>query len=212
MQHEAPPPHAGEHAAPSLLAHPAVLLAMWPSQSTDDRRALRLCSASMRDAVDAQAGRVEQGALSPCVLCPATCTRLHDVHTATLRSMDCLRRMLLVGPAGTAFPHLQSLRLHLVRTPSLTQRTAPYACAPDLGSVRLLHVVSVHVPHERPAAMRHAWALPCATAWVGRVLPPTTTAAADPNALHAATGRRVLRSEAPQTTRPSPAPLAVSPT
>jgi hypothetical protein len=83
---------------------------------TDDRRALRLYCSTMRDAVDAQAGCVEQGQgeSSPCVLCPATCARLHGVHTATLRSMDCLRRMLQVGPAGAVFPRLQSLRLHLV--------------------------------------------------------------------------------------------------
>jgi hypothetical protein len=69
----------------------------------------------MRDAVDAQAGCVEQGlGESSPVLCPATCARLHGVHTATVRSMDCLRRMLLVGPAGAVFPRLQSLRLHLV--------------------------------------------------------------------------------------------------
>ncbi|KAG1667430.1 hypothetical protein FOA52_004847 [Chlamydomonas sp. UWO 241] len=44
------------------------------------------------------------------VLCPATCARLHNVHTLTLGSMVCLRRMLLVahGPAaGGFFPRLQ---------------------------------------------------------------------------------------------------------
>jgi hypothetical protein len=117
MQHEDPPP-LGEHAPNSNpLDHSAVLLALWPwpSLCTDDRRALRLCCSTMRDAVDAQAGRVEQGqGESSPVLCPATCARLHSVHTATIRSMDCLRRMLLVAPAGAVFPRLQSLRLHLV--------------------------------------------------------------------------------------------------
>jgi hypothetical protein len=68
-------------------------------------------------------------------------------------------------------------------------------CVPGLGSVRLLHAVCRAWPHGR---------LPCA--WVGRV--PPTTAAAQRNAPHAATERRVLqRSRAQQTTRPSPAQL-----
>jgi hypothetical protein len=135
MQHEDLPP-PGEHAPlATLLDHSAVLLALWPSLCTDDRRALRLCCSTMRDAVDATAGCVEQGEAelsSPCVLCPATCARLHGVHTATLRSMDCLRRMLLVGPAGAVFPHLQSLRLHLVGHERKTH--TPHACAPCMHS------------------------------------------------------------------------------
>jgi hypothetical protein len=117
MQHEASPP-PGEN-APSPLEHSAVLLALWPSLRTDDRRALRLCCSTMRDAADATAGRVElkKGVSSP-ALCPATCVRLHSVHTLVLRSMACLRRMLLVapahGPGGAVFPRLQCLRLRLV--------------------------------------------------------------------------------------------------
>jgi hypothetical protein len=133
MQHEAPAPPPGEHAPPSPLEHSAVLLALWPSLCTDDRRALRLCSSTMRDAVDATAGCVKQGKSSPCVLCPATCARLHGVHTVTLRSMDCLRRMLLVGgrPAGAVFPRLQSLRLHLVGyAPMHTHTRLPRKQAP----------------------------------------------------------------------------------
>jgi hypothetical protein len=107
MQHEAPPP-PGENAS-SPLDHSAVLLALWPSLCTDDRRALRLCSASMRDAVDAQAC-VERGKGESPALCPATCARLHSVHTLALRSTACLRRMLLVapahGPGGAVFPRL----------------------------------------------------------------------------------------------------------
>ncbi|KAG1667413.1 hypothetical protein FOA52_004830 [Chlamydomonas sp. UWO 241] len=76
------------------------------------RRTLRQCCLAMRDALDAQTGSVEGRGESP-VLCPATCARLHDVHTLTLGSMACLRRMLLVA-AGGFFPRLQSLRLHLV--------------------------------------------------------------------------------------------------
>jgi hypothetical protein len=87
----------------------------------------------MRDAVDAQAGCVEQGqGESSPVLCPATCARLHGVHTATVRSMDCLRRMLLVGPAGAVFPRLQSLRLHLVGQERQTHTR--HACAPCMHS------------------------------------------------------------------------------
>jgi hypothetical protein len=130
MQHEDLPPPPGEDAPPSFpLDHSAVLLALWPSLCTDDRRALRLCCSTMRDAVDATAGCVEQGqGESSPVLCPATCARLHGVHTATLRSMACLRRMLLVGPAGAVFPRLQSLRLHLVGHERQTR--TPHACAP----------------------------------------------------------------------------------
>jgi hypothetical protein len=88
-----------------------------PSLCTDDRRALRLYSAGVRNAVDAQTDCVVQGQAESPVLCPATVARLAGVHTVTLRSMTCLRRMLLVAPAhgpGAVFPRLQSLRLHLV--------------------------------------------------------------------------------------------------
>jgi hypothetical protein len=128
MQHEAPAPPPGEHAPPgSPLEHSAVLLALWPSLCTEDRRALRRCSTSMRDAVDATAGCVEQGQGESllCVLCPATCARLHGVHTATLRSMDCLRRMLLV------FPRLHSLRLHLVGYAPMHARPVCHASKHD---------------------------------------------------------------------------------
>jgi hypothetical protein len=70
----------------------------------------------MRDAVDAQASCVE-GQAESAVLSSDTCARLDGVHTLTLRSMRCLRRMLLVAPAqpaGAVFPRLSSLRLHLV--------------------------------------------------------------------------------------------------
>jgi hypothetical protein len=63
----------------------------------------------MRDAVDAHAGCVEGQADSP-VLTLDACARLVGVHTATLRSMACLRGMLL----GAVFPRLRSLRVHLV--------------------------------------------------------------------------------------------------
>ncbi|KAG1661783.1 hypothetical protein FOA52_003704 [Chlamydomonas sp. UWO 241] len=75
--------------APSLLDHTVVLRSLWPIQSTDDRRALRVCCSTMRDAVDAQTGVVEGQRESP-VLCPATCVRLNGVTTLTLRSVTCL--------------------------------------------------------------------------------------------------------------------------
>jgi hypothetical protein len=98
---------------------------------TDDRRALRLCCSTMRDAVDAQTGCVEQGESSP-VLCPATCARLHGVHTATLRSMDCLRRMLLVGGRRLPSPPVAAPSLGGSREANALPMQAP--CVPDLGS------------------------------------------------------------------------------
>jgi hypothetical protein len=126
MQHNE---HGG---AEPPIDHSAVLRALWPCLSTDDRRTLRLCCATMREAVDAQASCVEEQAvvvpLKPSVLCPATCARLDGVHTLTLCSTLCLRRMLLVAPAqpgGAVFPRLQSLRLHLVRAEANAQLHAP---------------------------------------------------------------------------------------
>jgi hypothetical protein len=110
MQHDEHPPPAGEIALVSApLNHPAVLRELWPSLGTDDRRALRRCCSTMRDAVDAQAGCVEGEAESP-VLALDACARLVGTHTLTLRSMVCQRGMLL----GAVFPRLRSLRLHLV--------------------------------------------------------------------------------------------------
>jgi hypothetical protein len=98
------------------LDHSVVLRALWPSLSTNYRRALRLCFRSMCAAVDAEAGCLETGggagrAESP-VLSAATIARLSCVHTLTLRSMRGLRGML--PQPGAGFPHLQSLRLELV--------------------------------------------------------------------------------------------------
>jgi hypothetical protein len=97
----------------------------------------------MRDAVDAQAGVVEQADSSQIiVLCPATCARLDGVTTLTLRSMACLRRMLLVAPAaGVLFPRLQSLRLHMVRTHACVQSplmTQPHSSLPLCMHARLI--------------------------------------------------------------------------
>jgi hypothetical protein len=107
MQHDErlPPPGL----APSLLDH---MDALWPSLGTDGRRALRECSTAMRDAVDARVSSLEalvDGAevLSPAtcaVLSSTTCDRLHGVHTLVLRSMACLRGMVLARPPSGA-PH-----------------------------------------------------------------------------------------------------------
>jgi hypothetical protein len=112
MQHEMD--HSAEDAVvelpPAPLDHSAVLHELCARLGTDDRRVLRQCCASMCAVVDAQTGCVEGQAESP-VLSPATCTRLRDLHTLTLRSMACLRGMI---QPGAFFPHLRSLRLHLV--------------------------------------------------------------------------------------------------
>jgi hypothetical protein len=87
--------------------------ALWPSLCTDDKRALRLCSTAMRDAVDAHASSLEGPAESP-VLSRATCARLSGVRMLKLSSMECLRGMLVTPPQpGAFFPRLQSLRLPL---------------------------------------------------------------------------------------------------
>ncbi|KAG1660574.1 hypothetical protein FOA52_005110 [Chlamydomonas sp. UWO 241] len=96
--------------APSLLDH---MDALWSSLCTDDKRALRLCSTAMRDAVDAHAGGLE-GQYNAPALSHITCARLCCVNTLTLRSMACLRRMLVeTHQPGASFPRMQSLRLIL---------------------------------------------------------------------------------------------------
>jgi hypothetical protein len=156
MQHDKHPPAAGEIAlVPAPLDRPVVLRELWPSLCTDDRRALRLCCVTMRDAVDAQAVCVEGQDEAP-VLCPATIDRLAEVHTLSLRSMGCLRGM----QPGAVFPRLRSLRLHLVGDSSLAMhawsavqgpcrarsRTGPAApCSPRVAACT--------------AAMRRAWAV-----------------------------------------------------
>ncbi|KAG1660085.1 hypothetical protein FOA52_011151 [Chlamydomonas sp. UWO 241] len=96
--------------APSLLD---LMDALWSSLGTDDKCALRLCCKAMRDAVDTHAS-VLQGQNDAPVLSPTTCARLVCVNTLTLRSMACLRGMLVeTPPPGAAFPRLQSLHLLL---------------------------------------------------------------------------------------------------
>jgi hypothetical protein len=156
------------------------------------------CSSTIRDAVDAQADCVVQGQAESQVLSGTTVARMAGVHTLTLRSMACLRRMLLAHPAGSVFPRLQSLRLHLVGIPP--------SCTSE--------------QHARLGCARVPCSLPRMGAWLLSALhdvrggpslsPPLPLS---PSPLHAATGRRVLqRSRARQTTKPSPEPLPFSPT
>jgi hypothetical protein len=116
MQHEHPHDQPAG-AAPSPLDRTDVLRTLWPSLCTDGRRALRRCCKTMRDAVDAHASSLVQwdGAIDAEALSPAACARLSGVHKLTLRSMACLRRMLVTPPQlGEAFfPRLQSLHLLL---------------------------------------------------------------------------------------------------
>jgi hypothetical protein len=123
MQHDYLEPLPEDDVLPAPLDHSAVLLSLWPSLSTKDRRALRRCCAGMCAAVDAHAGSVKGRAEAP-ALSSTTCDRLVSTHTLTLRSMACLRGMLVDAP-GAFFPRLQSLRLHLVRA-----RMATTPCAP----------------------------------------------------------------------------------
>jgi hypothetical protein len=100
-----------EHPAPSPLDRTDVLRALWASLGTNGRRALRECCTAVRDAVDAHAS----GLVGPSdaeVLSPAACARLSSVNAITLRTMACLRGMLVDQP-GAFFPRLQSLRLLL---------------------------------------------------------------------------------------------------
>jgi hypothetical protein len=106
MQHEELPPPG--LLPPSLLDH---MDALWPSLSTDDKRALRLCCTEMRDAVDAHVIGLD-GPRDATVLSQATCARLPIATALTLRSMACLRGMVPPQPGG-GFPRLQSLRLLL---------------------------------------------------------------------------------------------------
>jgi hypothetical protein len=115
------------HAAPSDAMQQLVesMDALWPSLGTDDKRALRLCCTPLCDAVDAQNSGLD-GAINAPVLSPATCVRLSGVSTATLRSMECLRGMV-VERQGAVFPRLQSLRL-LLEVRASAMRAALYAC------------------------------------------------------------------------------------
>jgi hypothetical protein len=119
MQHPPQPPAPGA-ALPSLW-DAVVVRSLWSSLSGDDVRALRACCTPLRDAVDAQVGALDQGpngaaglpaaaCYGAAVLSAAACARLCSVSEITLRSMACLRDMLVPG----AFPRLQSVRLLLL--------------------------------------------------------------------------------------------------
>ncbi|KAG1674575.1 hypothetical protein FOA52_001824 [Chlamydomonas sp. UWO 241] len=128
---------------PCPLDHPALLSELWPCLGTDDRPALRQCCATIQAAVDAQAGRVEEGEADSSVLSLATRARLHGVHTVTLRSLACLNDMLLAQPAGAVFPRLQSLRLDL----GAIQRRADYE------TIAIVSPWLTHLSLELPASV-----------------------------------------------------------
>ncbi|KAG1667965.1 hypothetical protein FOA52_008337 [Chlamydomonas sp. UWO 241] len=110
--------HEDEVATGVALYTIEVLRALWPHLDTDDKRALRLSCTVMRDAVDAQTDCVEEPPWGPwaTVLTQVACARLSGVHTLTLRSMACLRDMLVEPPEPcVVFPRLQSLRLILAQ-------------------------------------------------------------------------------------------------
>ncbi|KAG1656118.1 hypothetical protein FOA52_007817 [Chlamydomonas sp. UWO 241] len=109
MQHPRPPSAPG--ALLPALCDTVVVRSLWSSLCADDVRALRACCSPLRDAVDAQVGALDQVASTGHVLSAATCARLRGVNKMTLRSMACVRAML-VEPLG-AFPRLQSVRLLL---------------------------------------------------------------------------------------------------
>jgi hypothetical protein len=50
--------HPGKTLFLAPLDHSVVLRSLWPSLATEDSRALRLCCSTVRDAVEAQAGRL----------------------------------------------------------------------------------------------------------------------------------------------------------
>jgi hypothetical protein len=113
-----PPPPPAPGAALPALWDAVVVRSLWSSLCGDDVRALRACCTPLRDAVDAQVGTLlEQGPNGGAagdtahVLSGAACARLCGVSTMTLRSMACVRAMLVASPG--AFPRLQSVRLLL---------------------------------------------------------------------------------------------------
>jgi hypothetical protein len=186
MQHEDPIPEPGA-IAPSPLEHSVVVLrALWPCMGSKERRTLRRCCANMRDAVDAQAGSVEGQAESP-VLSAATCDRLVGIHTLTLRSMACLRGMLLdapgavfprpvsaPAPGGCARPHHRAMRSTRAHTPCVP-------CVPCL------------IRYEWPAAMQSA---------------QSAHGCMDGRPLHALDG---MRPPGPPLVLPPPSPLSNTP-
>jgi hypothetical protein len=94
----------------------------------------------MREAVDAHAGCVEGQAESR-VLSLDSCARLASLHTLTLRSMACLRGMLL----GAVFPRLRSLRLDLVGGLAQTHHAMQrHACACSMRLIRVAPRLAMH--------------------------------------------------------------------
>ncbi|KAG1660388.1 hypothetical protein FOA52_007293 [Chlamydomonas sp. UWO 241] len=101
-------------------------MSLWANLCADDVRALRACCSPLRDAVDAQVGALDHATSTADVhvLSAATCARLDGVNTVTLRSMACVRAMLVELPG--AFPRLQSVRLLLSKNDGVIEDAADY--------------------------------------------------------------------------------------
>ncbi|KAG1660084.1 hypothetical protein FOA52_011150 [Chlamydomonas sp. UWO 241] len=135
--------------------------ALWSSLDVDDKRALRLCCTAMRDAVDAHASGLE-GQVDAPVLSPTTCSRLVCVNTLTLRSMACLRGMLVETPQpGEFFPRLQSLRLILHEGGTTIEGAADYQAvanaAPWLTQLSMRPPVSATALSQKMSALLSAF-------------------------------------------------------
>ncbi|KAG1656119.1 hypothetical protein FOA52_007818 [Chlamydomonas sp. UWO 241] len=107
-----PPPLPDPGPLIPALWDSVVVQSLWSSLCGDDLRALRACCTPLRDAVDAQVNVLDQGPSGGAhVLSAATCARLGGVNKMTLRTMACVRAMLVDLPC--AFPWLLSVRLLL---------------------------------------------------------------------------------------------------
>ncbi|KAG1663324.1 hypothetical protein FOA52_006283 [Chlamydomonas sp. UWO 241] len=131
--------------------------ALWPCLGTDGRRALRQCCTATRAAVDAHASGLDGGESDTTVLLsPATCSRLIGVHTLTLRSMACLRGMLVAPPhgqPGALFPHLQSLQLLLAEDGVAVAGAADYQAIATAAP--WLTQLSLQLPGSATALPQH---------------------------------------------------------
>ncbi|KAG1679786.1 hypothetical protein FOA52_012697 [Chlamydomonas sp. UWO 241] len=133
--------------------------ALWSNLETDDKRALRLCCTVIRDAVDAHASCLEEQGDAP-VLSPTTCARLACVNTLSLRSMACLRGMLVESPQpGAFFPRLQSLRLILHEGGVAIEDPADYQAIAIAGALGWLTQLSLRPPASATALPQQMAAL-----------------------------------------------------
>ncbi|KAG1657864.1 hypothetical protein FOA52_014621 [Chlamydomonas sp. UWO 241] len=135
--------------------------ALWPSVDRDAKHALRLCCTDMRDAVDARRGSLDGPGNA--VLSHTTCARLAAVRSLSLRSMACLRGMLVLESPqhpGALFPRLQSLRLILDEGDVAINDAADYqaiaSVAPWLTKLSLESPASATALQQQMAALLSA--------------------------------------------------------